>query len=233
MESINQISIESFSHGWLTNINSPFDFDSLEDSLRRSFDAIDSTSFIEMDPDFFSMRWIDSTSFDFTLPSSSEPSNLVHADQIFSNGQLLPSTPLKKNEPHFSPDSALNRTFSIGSSKKLFPEINHWDESISANASPTHKNRKTSPGKRLRKYLNFLIPLYKKVKKLKMMMSLRAIRSCGDSLIRSVRMKNEFSSMERNRGGRVNRVFDLEFECSIHDAILHCKKSFANFSKED
>ncbi|KAI0488084.1 hypothetical protein KFK09_027910 [Dendrobium nobile] len=246
MENRSQISIESFSYEWLNNINPTFDFDSLEDSLRRSFEAQDSSSFIEMDPDFFSIRWTDLEGFDFNLPAGCEPSDLVHADQIFSNGLLLPlSTTLKEKQASFSADSALTRSVSMDFSKTLLFDRNHWDNSVSTNTSPAYyspyslpldsgasklklplnRHRKNSAWKILRQYLNFLIPLYKKVKKLKMI-SLRTTRSCGDSPISLARMTNEFSNIEQNR------AFNWEFESSIHDAVLHCKKSIANSDAE-
>lgn len=242
MEPMNQISIESFSYGWLNTINPTFDFDRLGDSLRRSFEALDGSSFIEMDPDFFSIRWTDLAGFDFSLPASSESSDLVLADQIFSNGKLLPSSTLKKKEARFSSDSALDRSISIDAAKALLAEGNHWDDSISIGASttlfssysmplnsgseklklPLNSHRRSSPGRMLRKYLNFLIPLYRKVKRLKMMSSRTARSRRGDSPTSSA--KSEFSNIDRNRA---SRVFDWEFESSIHDAVLHCKKSVA------
>ncbi|KAK8913961.1 hypothetical protein KSP39_PZI024312 [Platanthera zijinensis] len=158
-----------------------------------------------MDPAVFSMRWADSILFDFDLPRR-ESSPLVHADQIFSNGQLVPFSSMKK-EASFSPvsisDSVLTRSVSLDSLNKLLTK------------------RRKSPVKILRKYLNFLIPLYKKVRKLKMISEQGKARSYGVS---SARMSGEFSGIDRVQS---NQVFDVGIESSIQDAVLHCKKSIA------
>ncbi|KAL0905875.1 hypothetical protein M5K25_024320 [Dendrobium thyrsiflorum] len=220
METTQQISNDSFSLNWLSNIKHSLDF--LEESLRRSFDGLDGNSFIEMDPDFFSLRWTNSIDFDFSLPSCDGPL-VVHADQIFFNGHLLPLQVINTSK---------NNDGSITLSK-------NWDDSVSTNSSPSftssdtmtmkscHNKQKLpllkrntkSPVKMLRKYLYFLIPLYKKVLNLKKASS-KMPRSFDDSPRSPPRM-----SIERRRG---NRVFDVPSESSIHDAVLHCKKSIAN-----
>lgn len=213
METTQQISNDSFSLNWLSNMKHSLDF--LEESLRRSFDEVDGSSFIEMDPDFFSLRWTNSNDFDFSLPSC-DSSLVVHADQIFFNGHLLPLhlvNSLKNKEKEGS-----------------ITESKNWDGSISSNSSPSLNssdfismkschNKQNLPLKMLRKYLYFLIPLYKKVKNLKKISS-KTLRSFDDSARSPPR-----PSIDRRRG---NRVFDVAPESSIQDAVLHCKKSIAN-----
>ncbi|KAG8381216.1 hypothetical protein BUALT_Bualt06G0099100 [Buddleja alternifolia] len=82
---------ESFSYSWIPNLK-------LDDSLISSVDAFDhqdEASFIEMDPRlppskrFFRV----SSDFCFEFPSSDHnqsPLGLVHADQLISNGFLVP-----------------------------------------------------------------------------------------------------------------------------------------------
>ncbi|XP_023532781.1 probable membrane-associated kinase regulator 6 [Cucurbita pepo subsp. pepo] len=96
MEASSQpLSIESFSYRWLVNIRSSFE--SRPNSFRTS---LDEASFIEMDPTMPpSKRFFSSSSsrpsHDFNFPSPSpSPSPslpLVHADQLISNGYLLPA----------------------------------------------------------------------------------------------------------------------------------------------
>ncbi|XP_008802036.2 probable membrane-associated kinase regulator 6 isoform X1 [Phoenix dactylifera] len=123
-----QLSIDSFSYSWLLNINSSFD--SLDDGLRFSLDAQDAGSFIEMDPKLISMRWkADSLDFGFSLPSSQSPL-LVHADQIFSDGLLLPRhliTPRRREvASNSSMNSVLLRSLSLDSSKSLLSGSNRF-----------------------------------------------------------------------------------------------------------
>ncbi|KAG1354705.1 putative membrane-associated kinase regulator 6 [Cocos nucifera] len=124
METSQQLFGDSFSHGWLINIKPSFE--SLNSSFRHS---IDGSSFIEMDPDSFSMRWTnDAHDFNFNLPSSQSPV-LVHADQIFSNGLLLPLH--LNNQPqseagYESLGSNFGRSKSMDSSKALLSRSNRF-----------------------------------------------------------------------------------------------------------
>ncbi|KAG0454676.1 hypothetical protein HPP92_023968 [Vanilla planifolia] len=224
METIHQLSIESFSHGWLSEKKASSDHP--EDALRRSLDG---DSFVDVDTELFSIRWSDSARFDF-IPSNCDPHILVHADQIFFNGQLLPLhliDPPKGAADSVSPDSVLTRSVSLDSSKTLLSQTDRWEDSASATSSPArvyfhsiplpcgghkldlNKRGAKSPGKVLRKYLFFLLPLFRKLKSFKAMSS-RAVRSCGDS--------------PRSPWGRSS---DLG-ENSIDEAVLHCKKSMGS-----
>ncbi|PKA59039.1 putative membrane-associated kinase regulator 6 [Apostasia shenzhenica] len=184
-----------------------------------------------MDPDWFSMRWTGLTDFDFNLPSF-ESSVMAHADQIFSDGHLLPlhlGNPLKSKEASGSTDSMLKRSVSLDSSKRLLSSISRSGEDNENNKLPLIRPGAKSPGRILRKYLYFIIPLFKKVKSFKLISS-RSVRSCGDSPRSSARtMNNGFSAIERRR---INRVFDVDTESSIHEAVLHCKKSNGSSTEE-
>ncbi|KAG1346511.1 putative membrane-associated kinase regulator 6 [Cocos nucifera] len=123
-----QLSIDSFSCGWLLNLNPSLD--SLDDGLRFSLDTQDGGSFIEMDPKLISMRWKDdSLDFDFTLPSSQSPV-LVHADQIFSDGLLLPLHLITSRKSEIASNSSMNsvlmRSLSLDSSKSLLSGSNRF-----------------------------------------------------------------------------------------------------------
>lgn len=223
MDTTEQVSNDSFSLNWLSNIKHSLDF--LEESLRRSFDGLDGSSFIEMDPDFFSLRWTNSTDFDFSLPSC-DASLVVHADQIFFSGHLLPLHPAN----------------TLKTKEDCISQTNTWDNSASTNSSPRSLNSSDfismrscqnkqnlplfresakSPVQMLRKYLYFLIPLYKMIRNLKKMSS-KMPRGFDDLTGSPPR-----TSIERRRG---NRVFDVASDSSIQDAVLHCKKSIAKSS---
>ncbi|GFZ06414.1 membrane-associated kinase regulator [Actinidia rufa] len=91
METSQSLSIESFSYSWLVNIKPSFD-SLLEDSLGTSIDASDEASFIEMDPKLPASKrfFIGSQDFNFDFPISQSPLNPVHADELISNGFLIP-----------------------------------------------------------------------------------------------------------------------------------------------
>ena len=91
METSHPLSIESFSYSWLVNLKPSLE--SLDGSLRTSLDASDETSsFIEMDPRMTpSKRFFrNSQDFKFDFPISQSPRTLVDADELFSNGYLMP-----------------------------------------------------------------------------------------------------------------------------------------------
>ncbi|XP_020574995.1 probable membrane-associated kinase regulator 6 [Phalaenopsis equestris] len=212
METTQQISNDSFSLSWLSNTKHSLGF--LEESLRRSFDGLDESSFIDMDPNFFSLRWTNSTDFDFSHPNCGDvaatpaASLVVHADQIFFNGHLLPLhlvNTLKSKDDSVSTNSS--------------PSLNSSDFiAMRSCGKPLSRESTKSPVKMLMKYLNFLIPLYKKVRKMKKN-SWKTPRSFDNSTGSPSRM-----SFERRRG---SRVFDVASESPIQDAVLHCKKSIA------
>ncbi|XP_010919109.1 probable membrane-associated kinase regulator 6 [Elaeis guineensis] len=152
METSQQLFGDSFSYGWLINIKPPFE--SLNSSFRHSFDG---SSFIEMDPDLFSMRWTnDAHDFDFNLPSSQSPV-LVHADQIFSNGLLQPLH--LNNQPqsevgYESFGSNFSRSKSVDSSKALLSRSNRFQSRyfytvqsrpVSSNSSSLFHSAESTP----------------------------------------------------------------------------------------
>ncbi|KAK3011683.1 hypothetical protein RJ639_010863 [Escallonia herrerae] len=90
METSLPLSIESFSYSWLVNLKPSFE--SLDDSFRASLDASDEASFIEMDPNLSASKRFFRVShdFNFDFPVSQSPLTLVHADELISNGFLMP-----------------------------------------------------------------------------------------------------------------------------------------------
>ncbi|CAL9157944.1 unnamed protein product [Musa hybrid cultivar] len=111
---------DSFSYSWLMNVvKSPLD------SAQE-----DGSSFIEVDPKVFSRRWkTDSLDFDFHLPTP-QSSALVHADQIISDGLLLPlhlvHPPTAAAISESPVDPVLLRSLSVDSSKTLLSRSNRF-----------------------------------------------------------------------------------------------------------
>ncbi|KAJ0475919.1 putative membrane-associated kinase regulator 6 [Helianthus annuus] len=87
METSESLSIESFSYSWL--VNRKPSFESPKGSFRDSLDAFDESNFIEMDPKLSASKrfLVFHQDFNFDLPTL-QP--LVHADELISNGILVP-----------------------------------------------------------------------------------------------------------------------------------------------
>ncbi|XP_008807852.1 probable membrane-associated kinase regulator 6 [Phoenix dactylifera] len=153
MDSSQQLFGDSFSNGWLISIKPSIE--SLSSSFRHSFDG---SSFIEMDPDFFSMRWTsDAHDFNFNFPSTQSPVS-AHADQFISNGHLLPlylNTPPPQSEVgQESLGSNFSRSKSLDSSKALLSRSNRFQprrfyavpsRSVSSNSSPLFHSAQSTP----------------------------------------------------------------------------------------
>ncbi|RWW18877.1 hypothetical protein GW17_00017110 [Ensete ventricosum] len=202
------------------------------------------SSSTHMDPRSISTRWMSGAAhvFDFNLPLS-ESSFLVHADQVFSDGLLLPlhsATAPKLSVAYNCSSKSLpsRRTLcssptrtasSISSQLPVFLQAKATPSSAASCSSIdlTPKSWKprmhlfrncTRPSKRtLGRCLCFLMPLYKKVKCLRLASS-KTVRSRKDSAGASPKTSNPFSSVEWCRSNA---------DISIHDAILHCKRSIA------
>ncbi|URE05078.1 hypothetical protein MUK42_21394 [Musa troglodytarum] len=215
MENSEQVLSESCnSYRWLMCIKSSLD--SLGDS-HRSFDTQDSSSFIEVDPECISLRWaIDANGFGFDLPRS-ESSDCI----LFSSG-LLQLPVLDKSESLSSSTSLLslpNHCRSISSSlisSTLFHSAHDTPSSRSL-ASRNAKLRHCAGclKKVIWRYMCFLMHLCEKVKALRLTPS-RSEKSRTNLAGSSQRTSDSRSSIE---------CCPSYADISIHDAILHCKKS--------
>ncbi|KAK3219951.1 hypothetical protein Dsin_013921 [Dipteronia sinensis] len=244
------LSIESFSYSWLVNLKP-----SLEGLLDNtsidscSFDDLSANSFIEMDPTMPpSKRFLrNSQDFKFDFPISQSPADLahqlVHADQLFANGYLMPLScfvdPLKLEAFDEASDnsSSLNShlaslpaaiTSKVSSGRKL------------TSSSSLRKCRKLS--KRLfQKYLNFLVkPLYRRIR------GSGGGRSSSSTTSRANHHHHHHQNGDHHHHSRVHSwVYSAETsprisvaysaddcwrkscdsESSIYEAVLHCKRS--------
>ncbi|KAJ0989285.1 hypothetical protein J5N97_007641 [Dioscorea zingiberensis] len=195
METSQHLSCESFSHGWLVNIKPP-SMDALSDNLETG-------SFIEIDPNLISMSLSsDDHGFVFNLPNSQQPLVLIPADQIFSNGLLIP--PHRTASPeNISSDSAFRRSFSVDSSKPLLSLKNITSRNSKLKLSILWSCTK-SPKKIICKYLCFLFPLCSKV--------------------RCFRLTTPTMSARIHSNAYTSPMIDMRSE-SINDAVLYCKNS--------
>ncbi|XP_058773346.1 probable membrane-associated kinase regulator 6 [Vicia villosa] len=231
MEATHPLSIESFSYSCLVNLKSSLDqsLDSFS-SFRISVDAIDElgSSFIEMDPRMPSSRrfFINSQDFkfDFTNSHQSSLTTLVDADQLFSNGYLMPlfDESLKNIEPY--------KYDSSNSNSALPSSISHVPKEvvpIENSRSPSLKRCRTLSKRMFQKYLNFLKPLCRR---------LRAQKSGSSKHESGV---NRTQSVKKIRGNywesspRISVAYSADnwrmscdSDSSIYEAVLHCKRSF-------
>ncbi|KAL5729756.1 hypothetical protein ACHQM5_002659 [Ranunculus cassubicifolius] len=190
------LSVESFSFKWVINLK--HSFDGLGDSFRSSLEASDHTSFIDMDPTW-RKRSLGGEG-DFNFPSSS--SMLVHADEVFSKGLLMPFL--------FTPSSTDNGITTFAEVLKK--------SSASRRSSFLLKCWK-SWRRALKKHLCFLGPSFGKVQD-----------SCNSSSAEIMIDNTQCEETISRRTSTTNTdyiTYDWsDIEKSIQEAVLHCKRSF-------
>ncbi|GJR10231.1 hypothetical protein Tco_0792883 [Tanacetum coccineum] len=202
MEVSKPLSVESFSYTWLTN-QTPC-LDSLNGSFKGSFDAADGASFIEMDPNLTpSKRFLIHHDFNFDVPTFQSPTTRAHADELISNGILLPS---KSYGPSSNP-------FPISSSSATREE-----GCFRKSRSMSLRKCNSLPRKIIQKYIEMVRPLW-----------CRMTRGRSDSSrVQGVEnWERSSSSGPKTRGGCWvdNRRVSCDSESSIHEAVVHCKKT--------
>ncbi|KAK7279883.1 hypothetical protein RJT34_24942 [Clitoria ternatea] len=217
METSQPLSIESFSYSWLANLRPSLE--SLDSSIRTSLDASDeASSFIEMDPRMPPSKRFFKNSQDskFDFPISQPPLALVHADELFSNGYLVPLfVDSLKMEEYQSSDSTRSLVSSSHAPKRTLSEGHNF-------RCPSLKRCRTLSRRMFQKYLNFLRPLCRR---------LRGHKSHTENVSkRAEAAKNRRSYSETSP--RISIAFSADdwrkscdSESSIHEAVLHCKRS--------
>ncbi|KAJ7969857.1 putative Membrane-associated kinase regulator-like protein [Quillaja saponaria] len=215
METTQPISIESFSYSWLVNIKPSLE--SLDNSLSAALDASDEASFIEMDPRMPpSKRFFkNSMDFKFDFPNSQ---SLVHADELFSDGYLLPFfVDSMKMEAYQAADF-------IPSSQ---PSSSHAQKDVLPTCPSKCASLRKGKGlsKRLfHKYLYFLRPWYRRLRGQKS-------NSRAENVAKRVRAVKDWDYMSE-ASPRISVAYSAEnwrrscdSESSIYEAVLHCKRS--------
>ncbi|KAJ6294979.1 hypothetical protein OIU76_022961 [Salix suchowensis] len=220
METSQSLSIESFSYSWLVNLKPSLE--SLDSSLRASIDAPDEAFFIEMDPRMPpSKRFFgNSQDFKFDFPISQSPLTLVHADELFSNGYVMPL--------FFDPLRI--EAYEVSDSTPALPTSSHVPKTL---VSACNKPRRCSSLKRCRrvskrmiqKYLDFLRPFFRRIRGHRSSSRAESI----DSKVQA--MKSWVCSAETSpRISVANSADDCwrrscDSDSSIYEAVLHCKRS--------
>ncbi|KAI4352944.1 hypothetical protein L6164_007148 [Bauhinia variegata] len=218
METSQPLSIESFSYSWLVNLKPSLE--SLDNSLRTSLDASDEASFIEMDPRMPpSKRFFkNSQDFKFDFPISQAPLSLVDADQLFSDGYLMPIfVDSLKMEAYEDSDSNLSLPSSSHAPKSGVP--------IAHSRCPSLKRCRTLSRSIIQKYFNFLRPLCRKLRGHK---SSSKSQSAVDRRAEAVKSRGYYSETSP----RISVAYSADnwrkscdSESSIYEAVLHCKRS--------
>uniref|UniRef100_A0A1J3I8W8 Putative membrane-associated kinase regulator 6 n=1 Tax=Noccaea caerulescens TaxID=107243 RepID=A0A1J3I8W8_NOCCA len=220
------VPIDSFSYSWLVN------FPSLEASIDDHHQIFEdssssSSSFIEMDPRlppsrrfFINKSHESSFKFDNFVSFSNEDHSLVHADELFRDGYVVPYRSKATSAATEEESEPLDTT----TGKKI------ETRGVKIKSPSCRKLRSVSKWVLL-KYLDFLTPLCRR---------LRRCRSAGssgsigiDSRIRvTTSSRSRVYSEETTSSPRVSVADDYywrrscDSESSIYEAVLHCKKSF-------
>ncbi|PON96937.1 putative membrane-associated kinase regulator [Trema orientale] len=224
METSQPLSIESFSYSWLVNLKPSLE--SLDNSLRTSLDASDEASFIEMDPRMPpSKRFFrNSQDFKFDFPTSPSPLSLVHADELISNGYLMPLflDPLKM-EVYEASSSSENMPNSLHSPKPGIPAGN-------SDCSSLRRCRRLSR-RIIQKYLNFLRPLYRRIRGHN-----KASSKTAAHVEKRVQMGKSRVYSSETASPRISVAYSADdcwrkscdSDSSIYEAVLHCKRSIGS-----
>ncbi|KAF5772288.1 hypothetical protein HanRHA438_Chr13g0585961 [Helianthus annuus] len=228
METSESLSIESFSYSWL--VNRKPSFESPKGSFRDSLDAFDESNFIEMDPKLSASKrfLVFHQDFNFDLPTL-QP--LVHADELISNGILVPLflKPLDigiydSNSNSRNPaSSALEKPCSYPRSQSL-----------------SFRRYKRLPKRVIQKYLRLLRLIWLKmrrgrcdtgeVKRAENWEFSSALESYGSdnwsrSWVFESAQNGTLSPRTSEACGVDNWRRSCDSESSIYEAVLHCKKT--------
>lgn len=226
MEASESLSIESFSYSWLVNLKPSF-----ETSFRASFD--DDSNFIEMDPKLSASKrfLVFHQDFDFDLPTL-QP-NCVHADELISNGILVPLflKPL---------DIGMGIYDSVSSSTPVSPVSS---ATHGRSRSLLSRRYRRLPKSVVRKYLNLVRLLWLRMRRGRADADSGSGSGSGPSTgigISSPRETETYSSNNWLRSCDSDSAKILTFEgtseadnwrrscdseSSIYEAVLHCKKT--------
>ena len=220
MEASQPLSIESFSYSWLINLKPSFE--SLDDSLRTSLDVSDeASSFIEMDPRMPpSKRFFrNSQDFNFDFPISQPPLGIVHADELFSNGLIMPlfMEPLKI-EAYKSSYSLPATPISSSHAPK------HVLSASNSRCSSLRRCRRSSK-RILHKYLDFLRPLYRRILGRRTVSRAENVVNSRMQEVKSWVYSPEASPRTSTAYSTGDWRKSCDSESSIYEAVLYCKRS--------
>ncbi|KZV33467.1 putative membrane-associated kinase regulator 6-like [Dorcoceras hygrometricum] len=207
-------SIESFSYSWLANLNPESYLASNDDEASYYHDE---APFIEMDPRLPpSKRFIRvSSDLGFDFPVSESPLSLVHADEVISNGTLVPILIKDSKRDRLGSEEChvTTTTVPLSTQKTLHSSSRVVRVSL-------RRCRRLSQ-RWFHKYLKFLFrPFFCKR---------RVISEFGH-----MNKKWGFSAATSPRSSSVTYSADdnwrrsCDSESSIYEAVLHCKRTHGN-----
>ncbi|ESQ43218.1 hypothetical protein EUTSA_v10014576mg [Eutrema salsugineum] len=217
------VPIDSFSYSWLVNFSSLET--SIDDHHQTYEDSSSSSSFIEMDPRlppsrrfFINKAHESSFKFDNFVSFTDEDHSLVHADELFRDGYVVPYRSKATSAATKEESQPLDTT----TGKKM--------ETRGVQSKSCRKLRRVSKWVLL-KYLDFLTPLCRRLRRRR---SAGSSGSIGiDSRIRvTTSSRRRVYSDETTSSPRISVADDYDWrrscdsESSIYEAVLHCKKSF-------
>ncbi|KAM7508608.1 hypothetical protein LguiA_019061 [Lonicera macranthoides] len=191
METSQSLATESFSYSWLTNKHpSSHYLNTLHESLLKE------------------------TNFEFDILTSINSSTpLVHADEIFFNGQIIPFYNVEESSN--STSLSVSSSLPITSISSVFPR--------SCNCHFLEKWRKSSK-KMLEKWIGFVVPFCKRVG-----FSRKSIRVDDIEMKVDLYRRRQSWSDSTQESSSQNPSNAMDFLCDIenpiYDAVLHCKRS--------
>ncbi|CAJ2666211.1 unnamed protein product [Trifolium pratense] len=239
MEASHPLSIESFSYSWLVNLKPSLEQSLDSSSFRISLDAScdEASSFIEMDPKMPSSRrfFINSQDLKFDFPTSQQSSltTLVDADQLFSNGYLMPLfVESLKIEPYEYDSSNSNSTSTSDSNLTLDSSMSHVPKKVVAlenSRSSSFKRCRTISRRMFQKYLNFIRPFCRKLRGHK--------NSKHENVVKRTQSVKNIRGQYCDSSPRISVAYSADYsrascdsDSSIYEAVLHCKRSIERMS---
>ncbi|CAH8334011.1 unnamed protein product [Eruca vesicaria subsp. sativa] len=216
------VPIDSFSYSWVVNCPS---LEASIDDYHQTYDDSSSSSFIEMDPRlppsrrfFINKSHESSFKFDNFVSFSDENNSLVHADELFRDGYVMPYL-----------SKATSAAIQEEESEPLDTKAEKKMETRDIKSKSPYSCRKL---RRVSKWvLLFLTPLCKRLRRCR-----SAVSSGGigiDSNVRAATLsRSRVYSDEMTSSPRISVADDYywrrscDSESSIYEAVLHCKKSF-------
>lgn len=222
VETPQPLSIDSFSYSWLIDLKPSLE--SISDSFRAILDSSDESSFIEMDPNMPPSKRFKKLGkdFDLDLPCSEQSlAAIVRADELFSNGLLVPLVNTSKTE---SPVDSGTDASSFSDGQKTRTSSG---DAMKFRCSSLRRCRSLLSRKTFEKYLYFMHPLLEKIRCCR---SKSKRNRAADKRIWVLKNSSKsFSPQASPRtsvgscAGDWRRSFDSDG--SIHEAVLHCKRS--------
>ncbi|KAK4786865.1 hypothetical protein SAY86_010698 [Trapa natans] len=219
MDSPQLSTVESFSYRWLVNLKPSHQ--GLDSFLGEYLESRDEASFIEMDPRLPQSKrfYRKSSSYDFKFdcPASSVPLALVHADELFSGGYVLPifANPVKRIK-------SCEAQFDSTSTPSSYSRAANFCADGSKIHSPSLKRYGRLSNRAWNKYFQLFRPLWQIIRKCKL--SSKRDRSRAQSSMNYV--------YPTDSSPRISSVYyadnwrrSCDSDSSIYEAILHCKRS--------